>query len=68
MADSVYEVIGDGRPDGTIICRTTTEKVAFFGATPVVQQVTAATATDATTAYALANALKLAMTNLGLTT
>jgi hypothetical protein len=68
MADSVYEVIGDGRPDGTIIGRTTTEKVALFGATPVVQQTTTTEASTSTTLYALLNALKLACTNLGITT
>lgn len=30
-------VVGDGRPDGTTIGATTTEKVSFYGVTPIVQ-------------------------------
>lgn len=36
MAD--YKVITDGRDDGAQICTTTSQKVGFFGATPVAQQ------------------------------
>jgi hypothetical protein len=39
----------------------------FFGHAAVAQQATAATATDLATAITLANALKAALTNLGLT-
>lgn len=30
-----YEYVGDGRPDGTVIGRTSSEKIAFYGGTPV---------------------------------
>jgi len=61
------EQIGTGCPGGIMLGATATEKVGFYGASPVAQQATAATATDATTSYALANALKLALDNLGIT-
>lgn len=32
-----YEYVGDGRPDGTIVGRTSSEKVGFYGTTPAVQ-------------------------------
>jgi hypothetical protein len=40
-----YEYIGDGRPDGTIIGQDATEKIGFYGATPVVQRATGTTHT-----------------------
>lgn len=47
-----YEYIGDGRPDGTIVSRTATELLGFFGATPVDQP--ANVAAVATTAVSTA--------------
>jgi hypothetical protein len=61
------EYLGTGIPDGAIMGRSATEKISFYGATPVVQQATAASGTDAATTQALANALKLALNNLGFT-
>lgn len=43
------------------------DKIGFYATTPVVQQSTAATATDLATALTLVNALKTASDNLGLT-
>lgn len=45
-----------------------TQKVGFFGVTPVVQQASAsqAAATDATTVITLANALRTALLNIGI--
>lgn len=40
-----YEYVGDGRPDGTVIGQDATEKIGFYGATPVVQRATATTHT-----------------------
>jgi hypothetical protein len=37
------EYLGKGKPDGTVLGHSATEKIAFFNATPVAQQ-TAATA------------------------
>ena len=61
------EQIGTGCPGGIMLGATSSEKVGFFGATPVAQQSTAPTATDLTTAETLANALKTALDNLGIT-
>ena len=52
--------------DGTTISTAASDKLGFFGATPVVQQASTAAATDATTAIALANALRTGLLNLGL--
>lgn len=40
------EYIGNGNPDGTCVGLTTTEKVAFYGSTPIVQRSGAAQATS----------------------
>jgi len=42
--------LGDNGPDGTVLGLSSTEKIGFFGATPVVQQSVTAPATTATTA------------------
>lgn len=42
------------------------DPIAFYGATPVAQQASAAAGTDAATTQALANALRTALLNLGL--
>lgn len=42
--------LGDNNPDGMCVGLSSTEKVGFFGATPVVQQSVTAPATTATTA------------------
>lgn len=60
--------LDNGNPDGTIMGQTTTEKIGFFGATPVVQQTGVAVATNLTTAIASTTALRLALVNLGLIT
>lgn len=54
--------------DGLKIGEAVTDKVGFFGVTPVVQQAAAgqAAATDAATALTLANAMRTALVNLGL--
>ena len=51
--------------DGTTVSTAATDKLGFFGATPVVQQASTAAGTDATTTQALANALRTALLNLG---
>ena len=47
--------ICDGNPDGSVVGQATTDKLGFFGATPVVQPI----ATDLATVVT-------ALTNLGL--
>lgn len=66
MASPNY--LDTGNPDGTILGQTTTEKIGFFGATPVVQQTGVAIATDLTTVITSTTALRLALVNLGLIT
>lgn len=61
-----YEQLSYNSPDGCQIGKTATDKVGFFGATPVVRQASAAAGTDAATTQALANALRTALLNLGL--
>ena len=61
------EVIGTNQPDGATFGASASEKISAYGSTPVVQQATAAAGTDAATTQTLANALKLALDNLGFT-
>lgn len=65
------EYIGAGSTDGVCLGQSATEKVGFFGATPVVQ--VAMTAVATTTATTTLNELKInrviaALASLGLTT
>jgi len=39
-----YEYVGDGRPDGTIVGRASTEKVGFWGIAPITQPTNSAQA------------------------
>jgi len=54
--------------DGTIMGQNAADPISFHGVTPAIQQVLAVTtsSTDATTAIALANALRTALINYGL--
>lgn len=66
-----YEYIGDGRPDGTIVGQTSTEKLGFYGTTPIVQPtITAVTTTTATTTLNELRITRLytALVNLGIIT
>lgn len=64
---AVYEV-GDGRPDGVNMGQSATEKIGFYGTTPVAQQtVTQQTGTQtATQLRAELTALQDALGALGL--
>ena len=48
------------------VCTTTSQKIGFFGSTPVVQQTLSAAATDLASVIALTNSIRTAMINLGL--
>lgn len=63
---ATYERLDYGSADGCQIGGAATDKVGFFGATPVVQQATVAAATDAATVITTANACRTALRNLGL--
>jgi hypothetical protein len=58
--------LSDKNSDGTRLGQASTEKISFYGATPVAQQASAAAGTDATTTQALANALRTALLNVGI--
>ncbi len=65
------EYLGTNSPDGTILGKSATEKVGFFGATPVVQvAVTVNTTATATTALNEQRLVRLeaALVALGLIT
>lgn len=53
---------------GIVIAQTTSDKIGFYGVTPVIQQASAsqAVATDATSVITLANALRTALVTNGL--
>lgn len=54
---SNYEQVTTNRPDGAQVGGGASEKVGFFGATPVVQQATIADATNTTTTTSTTTAL-----------
>lgn len=60
------EIIGNGNTDGSSFGSAVTEKISFFGVTPVVQQSAIADATDAATAITKLNAVILALETYGL--
>lgn len=64
---AAYEV-GDGRPDGTVMGQSATEKIGFYGVTTVAQQsLTQQTGTQTTTQLrAELTALQDALAALGL--
>jgi hypothetical protein len=59
--------VGDKNTDGSCFGRSASDKIAFHGSTPVVQQTTPTTATDAAGALAAVNVIKTALDNYGLT-
>lgn len=58
--------LSDGGPDGALVGQSATDKVGFFGATPVVQPAAIADATDAATAITKCNLVISALETLGL--
>jgi hypothetical protein len=67
---ATYQVLTRGQDDGAIIGQSATEKIGFFGATPVVQQtMTALTTTSSTVASSVSVAvaeIQTVLSNLGL--
>lgn len=59
--------LSDKGPDGTSLGQSASDKVGFYGVTPVVQPSTIADATDAATAITQLNAVIAALESLGLT-
>ena len=62
------EYIGKNAPDGMCFGYAATDKIAFFGTTPVVQQAGAAIATTLTTNIVLTTAIRAALVAYGLIT
>lgn len=66
MAAQDYEQVTYNAPGGAQIGSSATEKVGFFGATPVVQVANVVDATDAATAITKLNAVIAGLETLGL--
>ena len=58
--------LSDGGPDGTRLGQSSTDKVGFYGTTPVARPATVADATDATTAITSINTVIDRLQALGL--
>jgi hypothetical protein len=63
---AVGRYFGNQDPDGSSFGQSATDKISFYGATPVVKATAAANGTDAATTQALANDLKAKLISLGL--
>jgi hypothetical protein len=63
---AIGQQLGNGNPDGVCLGQSATDKISFYGATPVVQAATTAAGTDAATTQTLANAMRTVLRNLGL--
>jgi UDP-N-acetyl-D-mannosaminuronic acid transferase (WecB/TagA/CpsF family) len=50
VTDTQYQYIGDSGYDGTIVIKTSTQKLAFYGGTPMVQSTLSAAAVATTVA------------------
>jgi hypothetical protein len=58
--------LSDGNDDGTCIGQSSTDKVGFYGTTPVVQQALIADATDSATAITTVNSVIDVLVAVGL--
>jgi hypothetical protein len=68
VTTSLLHQPGEKNPDGIQLATASTDLLGFYGVTPVVQPTASsqAIATDAASVIVLANALRLALVNLGL--
>lgn len=67
MSTSQKQVIGDGNDDGTTLGASTTEKISFYGKTPIVQPAPAvAVGTDIATVILEIADLRAKLVALGL--
>lgn len=67
MATSQIEYLGNGNPDGTVLGKSATEKIGFFGKTPADQPAPAvAVGTDIATVILEIADLRAALVELGL--
>lgn len=63
---AVGEYLGDGNPDGSSFGQSTSEKISFYGVTPVAQQSVTTAGTDIATVILELTDLRLKLKNLGL--
>lgn len=64
---AIGKQLSDSNPDGVSLGQAATDKISFYGVTPIVQPAIIATATaTATNAAAAVNSVILALQNLGL--
>lgn len=66
---ATYERVDYGSPDGCQVGGASTDKIGFYGATPIVKATVAATTTTTATTTALQadiDAIRTALQNLGL--
>ena len=68
MAAQDFEQVTYNSATGAQIGSSATEKIGFFGATPVVQQIGPAVPTDLATSITAITAIRLALINLGVVT
>lgn len=66
MAAQDYEQVTYNAPNGAQIGQSATEKIGFFGATPVARIANVVDATDAATAITKLNAVIAGLESLGL--
>lgn len=62
----VGEYLGNGNPDGTSFGQSTTEKISFYGVTPVVQTNIATAGTDLATVITEIASIRARLVALGL--
>ena len=67
MAAQDYEQVTYNGLAGAQIGQSATEKIGMYGAVPVVQAAAIAAPTDLATSIVAINAIRVALTNLGLT-
>jgi hypothetical protein len=63
---ATYEQIGTDTPDGLLVGGKSTDKIGFYGVTPVVQPAAIATPNDLTTTIASVTAIAALLHNNGL--
>lgn len=63
---AVGEYLGNGCPDGSSFGRTTTEKISFYGVTPVAQTNIATAGTDIATVITEIASIRARLVALGL--
>ena len=61
---ATYEYLGVGQQDGTVVGRSATDKIGFFGTAPVVQNTTVVTLATGATHVSIALAVRAMLVRL----